>query len=180
MTYWQWRITFAALLPWALIACAPSLDWRELRPEGMHLSFAMPCKPSRYKRDVALLGKPHPMQLLACQAEGATFGLGHMRLDDALQAGRALTALADAAHRNIGAAVQLGEPVSVPGMTPFPQARQWQWVGAQQDGQPVYAWVTVFAYGPHVYQASVIGRQVDQALVLQFRAALAIRPDGTS
>jgi hypothetical protein len=44
----------------------------------------------------------------------------------------------------------------------------------------VTAWVTVFAYGPNVYQATVVGTASEEALAQHFRSVLAVRPAGLS
>lgn len=151
-----------------------------MRPEGTRLAVAMPCRPTSHERELRLAGQRVTMRLLACQSHGATFGLGHLRLPDATQSGAVLTALGEAARANVQGTADDGEPAQVPGMTPLPQARQWRWSGVRPDGQAVTAWVTVFAYGPNVYQATVVGAAVDEALVRHFRAALAVRPEASS
>ena len=174
--HWLRRVAPAGILI-AALGCSQAPDWREMRPAGMHLAVAMPCRPSSHERELQLAGQPVSMRLFACQSQGATFGLGHVRLADATRAGAMLTALGEAARANVRAAAQDGEPAQVPGMTPLPQARQWRWTGTRPDGQAVTAWVTVFAYGPNIYQATVVGTAVDEALVRHFRSALAVRPE---
>jgi hypothetical protein len=174
-----WRTASGGILAGAL-GCSPALDWREMRPEGTELAVAMPCRPAKDQRELELAGQRVVMRLLACQSDGALFGLGHARLADATQAGAALTALATAARANMRGKVNEGEPAHVPGMTPLPQARQWRWEGFGPDGKAVTAWVTVFAYGPNVYQATVLGAPANEALARHFRSALAVRPAGMS
>jgi hypothetical protein len=173
------RVAHLAMLFCPLMGCSHDVDWRDMRPEGMHVAFSMPCKPARQDRQVTLVGHVLPMQLLACQAHGSVFGLGHIRLSDATQAGAALAALSAATRQNINGTSRKAGPADVPGMTPLPQAHHVYFEGARPDGRPLSAWVTVFAYGPHVYQASVVGHGVDSSLVDRFRAALAIRPEGS-
>jgi hypothetical protein len=174
-----WRMASGGILVGAL-GCSPALDWREMRPEGTELAVAMPCRPAKEQHEFDLAGRRVVMRLLACRSDGALFGLGHVRLPDATLAGAALTALAGAAHSNARGTVNEGGPAQVPGMTPLPQARQWRWAGTGPDGKAVTAWVTVFAYGPNVYQATVVGTPADEALARHFRSALAVRPAGAS
>jgi hypothetical protein len=138
----------------------------------------MPCRPAKNQRELELAGQRVVMRLLACRSHDALFGLGHARLADATQAGAALTALATAARENVRGTVNEGESAQVPGMTPLPQARQWRWEGLGPDGKAVTAWVTVFAYGPNVYQATVLGTAAQEPLARYFRSALAVRPAG--
>lgn len=116
------------------------------------------------------------MRLFACDAHGATFALGHAALSDPVQAGRVLAALGETARRNVQGTIEREEPAAVRGMTPHDTARHLRLVGKLPDGRPVNSWVTVFAYGPHVYQATVIGPVVDEALASHFMSALAVRP----
>ena len=52
-------------------ACSPTLDWREVRPEGGYLTVLLPCKPERLSRDLVLgEGPPRRIELLACTAGG--------------------------------------------------------------------------------------------------------------
>ena len=172
-----WRTASGGILAGA-VGCSPALDWREMRPEGTELALAMPCRPAKNQRELELAGQRVVMRLLACRSHDALFGLGHARLADATQAGAALTALATAARENVRGTVNEGESAQVPGMTPLPQARQWRWEGLGPDGKAVTAWVTVFAYGPNVYQATVLGTAAQEPLARYFRSALAVRPAG--
>lgn len=176
--WWPWRTASGAVLL-CMLGCSPANDWREMRPEGTELVVAMPCKPGKYQDQVQLAGQRAEMRVFACRSNGALFALGHARLVDATQAGAALASLASAASANARGTVGPGEPAQVAGMTPLPQARQWRWTGAGRDEKPAAAWVTVFSYGPNVYQATVIGTAADESQAQHFRAALAVRPAGT-
>jgi hypothetical protein len=176
---WQRRAAPGAILLSAL-GCSQAIDWREMRPEGTELAVAMPCKPGKQEDSFLLAGQRAQMRVFACRSNGALFALGHIRLADATQAGAALTSLAAAASANARGTVGDGQPAQVAGMTPLPQARQWRWEGEGRDQKPTTAWVTVFSYGPHVYQATVIGTPAHEALAQHFRAALAVRPAGLS
>jgi hypothetical protein len=176
--WWRWCAASGAVF-WGAVGCSPAIDWRETRPEGTELAVAMPCKPAKYQDAVTLAGQRTEMRVFACRSNGALFALGHVRLADATQAGAALAALAEAARSNARGAVGAAEAAQVPGMTPLPQARQWRWSGTGNDEKPAAAWVTVFSYGPNVYQASVIGTAADEPMAQHFRTALAVRPAGT-
>jgi hypothetical protein len=173
------RAASGAILVGAL-GCSPALDWRQMRPDGTELAVAMPCRPGKYQDALQMAGQRVEMRLFACRANGALFALGHVRLADATKAGAALAALAEAARSNVPGMVDEGEPAQVTGMTPLPEARQWRWTGTSRDDKPAAAWVTVFSYGPNVYQASVVGTPADEALARHFRSTLAVRPAGVS
>ena len=174
-----WRAASVGVLMCAL-GCSPALDWREMRPDGTELAVAMPCRPGKYQDERQLAGQRAQMRVFACRSDGALFAIGHIRLADATTAGAVLGALAEAARSNERGSIREAGPAQVAGMTPLPEARHWRWVGTGPDAQPAAAWVTVFAYGPNVYQATVVGTPAHEALAQHFRSALAVRPAGTS
>lgn len=138
-----------------LVACAPALNWREVRPtdaEGLQATF--PCKPVAAQRRLVLPGLPDAvtLNLLSCEADGSMWALTHLTLSDATQVPTALRALAASTRGNVelasreaqragrasanGQAVA-GPPmraselpaVAVPRMTPQPESRAWRFEG---------------------------------------------------
>ncbi|NRF66119.1 hypothetical protein HLB44_03910 [Aquincola sp. S2] len=160
----------------AISACGPAIDWREMRPEGVQLTMAMPCRPATHERALTLAGQPATMRLYVCQVQDMTFALGHADLADPLRIGPALQALGDSARRNVDGRAEREQPAAVPGMTPHPLARHWRLAGRMPDGRAVSSSVTVFAFGTRVYQATVVGQTLDEGLLRQFEQALAVRP----
>lgn len=153
------------LLLAALVACAPALNWREVRPESTGLVAMFPCKPSRQTREVPLAGVRVSMQLLACEAGGATWSLSHAELADPGRVGTALVALNDALAANLGSpAASPPAPLVVPGMTPQPRAQRVHLGGQRADGVAVRVDAAVFARGTHVFQAVVMQPAGERAL----------------
>lgn len=186
-----WQLASSALPPWlslplwlSLAACAPALNWRDVRPEqaeGLRATF--PCKPDVAERQLRLpgLAEPVTVRLLSCQTDGRTWALSHLTVADADQVAVALRALAAATRGNLEAAsaggraaVQATElpPVTVPGMTPQPDSRAWRFdtrPAGPKAGSPgeagassappttVTAWH--FSHGLTVFQASVWQRE---------------------
>lgn len=138
-----------------LAACAPALNWREVRPanaDGLRATF--PCKPLEAQRRVTLPGLPDPVtvNLLSCEADGSRWVLSHLGVTDASLVPVALRALAAATRGNLAlaaseAARQNGAapsaagalplvapgvratelpPAAVPRMTPQPESRGWR------------------------------------------------------
>lgn len=160
----------AAGLLLALAACAPSLNWREVRPpqaQGLVLMF--PCKPEHLERRLTLpglAGGPVTMHLLSCEADGATWALSYLDAGTPERWLQAPQVLGEALWGNLSmgrpvsgdARRELG-PTSVPGMTPHPAARLWRMSGqrpvsaTQYDAVQVQAWY--FTKGLSVFQASV-------------------------
>lgn len=137
-----------------LSACAPALNWREVRPtdaEGLLATF--PCKPQAAQRQIPLAGLPDrvTVHLLSCEADGSRWALSHLSVSDASLVPIALRALAAATRCNLETAsreaarqtqaasaeavreplaqpaVRASElaPAAVPRMTPQPDSRTW-------------------------------------------------------
>jgi len=168
----RWPFGLAALL---LSACAPELDWRELRPAGTSVQVLMPCKPTSHARRVALAGAEVEMALYACRAGDATWALAHADLVDPGRVGAALDELARAAQRNLASADASAQPAAVPGMTPNPGARRWRVEGRLPDGRAVVETVVLFAHGTRVVQASVIAERADAAALATFVESLRVK-----
>lgn len=154
--------------------CTQTLDWRQLRPDGWGLAVALPCKPASHARQVPLAGPPVELTLMACSAEGHTFAIASADLVDPARVGPALQALGEAAQANVQGQVEAEQPALVKGMTPHPAARLLRLRGRLPDGQPVAEQVLVFAHGPRVYQATLVGPRADEALARPFFDAIEV------
>ena len=156
----------AALL--VVSACSPTLDWRQVRPEGWGLVLAMPCRPAAQARQVALSGLAIELQLLACAADGHTFAVVSADVADPARVGPALLALADAARANVQGIASQDRPAAVVGMTPHPAARRWRLSGHLPDGQPVQEQLLVFSHGTRVFHATLAGPVAGDGLAAAF------------
>lgn len=147
----------------ALGACAPSLNWREIRPEGSGLVIQLPCRPASHARDVTIQGRPVRMSMHACDAGGATFAVSWFDVRDPAQVAPALEELARAAITNIRSdrARARALPLSVSGSTPQSVSGRWAAEGRLPDDRAVQLQTAVFARGTQVVQASVVGRQLE-------------------
>jgi len=157
----------------SLAACTPTLDWREVRPEGAGVLAMFPCKPAGHARRLPLGGSAVEMTLHACTAGGTTFALGHADVGELRRVEVALAELWAAAARNIGAAgAHAAAPLRIEGMTPQPQAGRQAFAGQLGDGRRVEEQVAVFARGTRVFQASMVGATLDAEAVETFFGAL--------
>ncbi|HQQ70421.1 MAG TPA: hypothetical protein PLL92_08940 [Alicycliphilus sp.] len=173
----RWPPHAAALgVATALCACAPALDWREVRAEGSGLRLQMPCKPSGQSRDLALAGQTVNLKLLACSSAGHTWGLAFADVADPVRLGPALAALRAAAAANLGATAPATGDVRVPGATPHPASGRQRLQGHLPGGKRVHMEVALFAHGTVVYQASVLGEALDEEAVQVFLSALRFGP----
>lgn len=158
-----------------LAACSPALDWRQIRPDGLGVEVAFPCRPASQTRMVVLVGLPVEMTLYACSIDGQTFGLASAEMPDVRQVDAALAELTGAATRNISATVDAVVNADVPGMTPHARARRVRLIGRMPDGRAVIEYVMVFARGARVYQTTLIGSGPTAAVVEAFFGSLKVR-----
>lgn len=161
-----------------LWACAPALNWREVRPvDSEGLTALFPCKPDEAQRDIVLPGLPDAvtLHLLSCEADGQRWVLSHLHVADVAQVPQALRALAAATRANLEAASRVASgaaagartpqaselaPIAVPRMTPQPDARTWRFEASRPgDGGgpsvPLTVTASHFSHGLAVFQASV-------------------------
>jgi hypothetical protein len=169
-----WRSMSAGCIAICTIACTPTLDWREVRPEGSGVRALFPCKPSRQVREVALAGAPVSMAMHACNAGDAVYALAFADVGDPARVSSALGELRRTALRNIHAAAPEARPFAVAGMTPNAQAVRFRGSGHRPDGSAVEEDVSLFAHGTVVYQATVLGTAVDAVAAQTFVDGLAV------
>ena len=160
----------------AFVGCAPTLDWRELRPPGSPLLLLFPCKPSALQRAVPLAGHSVTLTLHACAAGGQTWGLAMADVADPARVVSALAALNASAAANIGAAPSTAATFVVRGATPNPGSQRLLLQGKLPDGKQVTLHTAVFTHGTQVFQASVLGEQVSAATADTFFDALRVQP----
>lgn len=139
-----------------LAACAPALDWRDVRPEGSTLQLQFPCRPTTQRRDVPLAGQRVNLALHACAAGGQTWGLATADVGDPARVGPALAELAASAAGNLGGTAGPVQALKVPGATPNPASKRLRLQGRLPDGRAVQMQVAVFARGTQVFQATVL------------------------
>lgn len=151
------RVARPCLLLLALTACAPTLDWREVRVGAVESLALFPCKPAAHARDLRLGGQQVKLTLHACQADDATWGLAWADVGEPGRVPAALQALQEAARANLGDAQLQVRPFSVKGQTPHLGSGRWALQGRFPDGKAVVGQVAVFSRGTVVFQATALG-----------------------
>lgn len=149
-------------------ACSPALDWREVRPEGAVLVAWLPCKPERQVRSMALGSAPVAVELLACSAEGSTWGLASAAIADPREQAVALQALRAARASNLDGRESDVTALSLPGIASGPHALRFAVTGRRPDGTPVVERAAVFAHGGRVFHAAVLGGEPSAQAVETF------------
>lgn len=165
--------TLVLALSCASSACTPTLNWRDVRPEGAGLQVLFPCRPAVHARQVALATVTVEMTLYACNAGGATYAVGFADVGHAQHVEPALTQLWVAAARNIGArGAHAVAPLHIEGTTLHAQAGRQAFAGRLADGQHVQEQAAVFARGTQVFQVTMVGAQLDVEAIETFFGAL--------
>lgn len=159
-----------------MTACAPALDWREVRPAGAGIAMLFPCKPDSHARQVKLGPDSVRLELHACTAAGATWALAFAELGDPARVGPALVELRLAAARNLAASEPQVLGLKVEGATPNPASQRVQFQGRMPDGRVVIEQVAVFAKGTRVYQATALGDKLDADATDSFFGNLRVAP----
>ena len=157
-----------------MTACSPTLNWRELRPEGAPLLALMPCKPETAIRPVPMLGQPTELHMHSCEAGGLTFAVAWAELPDASRSAQALDQWQVASLAAIRVAPQAGSAweFKVPGAT---LVRGVKAQGSDHLGQVLQTQVAYFAQGNKVYQAAIYGPKVSADAASAFFDGLSLQ-----
>jgi hypothetical protein len=139
----------------ALTACSPTFNWREVRPEATGLKAMLPCKPDKAARTVPMAGRQVRLQVLGCDTDGATFALLSADIGDPARAGEALAQWKTATLANMRSTSAQEQPFLPPGALGLPQSLQVVASGQRQDGSKVEGHAAYFARGSHVFQAVI-------------------------
>jgi hypothetical protein len=169
-----WALSLSAL-SLGLWGCAPSLDWREIRPEDSDAVAMFPCKPSTDARMVSLAGARVRMVLVACRAGDATWALTFADVADPAKVTQALQDLRASNAGNLAGAPRVAGPMRVAGMTPNSQAERVEIQGHLPGGDAVRLESGFFVRGTRVYQATVMGKSLDAEAVATFFDGLKLR-----
>lgn len=155
-----------------LAACAPALDWRDVRAADGLVKAQLPCKPITHTRKVMLAGQLVNLSLQACGAGGQTWALAWVDISDPVRVGAALRELREAAAANIGAQTSVSLPLIVPGATPHADSTRLRLEGRRADGQAVREQIALFARGTLVVQATALGAELPDDAADTFFASL--------
>jgi hypothetical protein len=155
-----------------LQACTPSFDWRSVPLPGTQLVTELPCRPSRFQRDVAVAGVPLELFMLSCETGGVTYGVATADVVDPSRVDAVLHALRDSAGAAIRSADPPGGALNMSGVTPFSGNTSAHLHGQRPDGTAVDESIRVFARGTRVYQASAVGTALPDAALKPFEDGL--------
>ena len=167
------RPAFAAAL-FALAACSPTFNWREVRAESVSLKAMLPCKPDKAARSVPMAGRQVELKVVGCEAGGGTFALLAGDIVDPLRAGEVLAQWRTATlanMRNVAGSPQ-DRPFLPAGAMALPQSVRVAAAGQRADGSRVESQSVYFARGSHVVQAVIYADKVPDEAAETFFASL--------
>lgn len=128
----------------AMVACAPALNWRDVRESSLTLALQFPCKPQRVEQ--AGTG------MLQCEADGQRFVLGWRTFSDPLATRVALEELPSSMGGRLRARTQALPGVALPvGALAWPGSGRYALRGGEKP-----AWLQVWAQGSVLVQAVVL------------------------
>lgn len=172
-TFARWVGGFLVPLLGGVVACSPTLDWREVRPAEAEVLLLFPCKPHPAVRRVRLGDRDVALTVTACRAGDATYALGHAMLPTPADATSALESLRQAALTHLGGQSQRLPMLSMRGMTSGSAAQRWVLRAERPGGGALIEHFVLFSRGSRVYQLTVLGERVDAEAVETFFAGLA-------
>lgn len=163
-------------------ACSPALNWREVRMDETPLRVLLPCKPDRAEREVDMGGRRMALQMLGCDADGATFAVSHAHVPqaDAPAAAQLLDGWKQAVLAHVQATDVHAQSWTVPGGWGAPQSQRLRAHGRQADGSAVTveaAWfASVDATGIHLFHAVMFAPRPRPDVGETFLSGLAAAP----
>jgi hypothetical protein len=156
----------------ALAGCSPTLDWRSVPLPETQLVAELPCRPSRFQRDVTVAGMPLKLFMLSCQAGGVTYGVATADVGDPARVDAVLHALRDGAAAAIRSSDSPPGALNLRGVTPFSGNSSAHLHGQRPDGETVEEAIRVFGRGSRVFQASAVGASLPEDAVRPFEDGL--------
>jgi hypothetical protein len=155
-----------------LAACNPTFNWRDIHLGDTGLDALLPCKPDQAQRSVPLAGRQVELQMLGCEAGGATFAVAVAPMGEAGLAATALAQWQAATLANMHAGAPQAQPLSVPGADARPPAVRLSASGRRADGGAVVAQAAWFVRGTRVFHAVMYADKPDPAVAETFFSGL--------
>ena len=165
-------VQVACFLAVLMSACSPALNWRDVRPAGTSLVGLLPCKPELGTRAVSLGNKVVTISMMACDANGATFTMAHVPMQDASEATALLTQWRVATISTMRGQTLDSSPFALKGSSVQPAAVQVDATGVRPDGRPVHLQAVWFAGAGQVFQVAMYADRRQPEMAEAFFAGL--------
>jgi len=162
-----------------LVACAPTFNWREVRPADLGVAVMLPGKPSSLSQRVRLDGLDLPMSMTGAKVEGIAFTVACATLPDAGTdtRERVLAAMRSGMVRNLAGTEERAEPVGIAlidaagvarGRVPGLRVR----VTGTVQARPTRMLAVLTGEGRRACQAVAVGESLPDEEVRQFADSL--------
>ena len=147
------RVSLAMVCALTLLACSPSLNWRELRDAEARYTVLLPAKPASHSRMVSLGEIKVDMHMTAAEADDMNFAVASALIEDATQRSQALELMQQAMVKNIGGSITHQKTLKLKDGT---EATEIEASGIV-NGRNMTLFARFAMKDPRVYQAVAIG-----------------------
>ncbi len=170
----RYGLLCAATALLVLVACSPSFNWREVRPENTRLSLLLPCKPDQAQKVVPLGGQPTLLSMLGCDAGGVTFAVAVADLGDGAKAAPVLAQWQILTLANMKADPGKSQVLALklPGAASGPPPLRVLAQGRRADGVAVSGQAGYFAQGSQVFQVVIYAEKIPPEVAETFFTGL--------
>ncbi|MEO5689188.1 MAG: hypothetical protein ABIR54_17655 [Burkholderiaceae bacterium] len=155
-----------------LWGCTPTFDWRSVALPDTQLVTELPCRPSRFQRDLVVAEVPLKLFMLSCETGGVTYGVATAEVGDPVRVDAVLVALRASAAAAIRSADPHASALNLSGVTPFSGNSSAHLHGQRPDGETVDESVRVFARGTRIFQVSAVGATLPEVALKPFEDGL--------
>lgn len=166
-----------------LSACAPTWDWREVRPDGQPVAMMLPAKPAEMSRAIDLNGLPVQMTMHGALVQGQRFTAAWLRLATGTQTDQPLQSMQTGMLRNIEGSIDRQEARTIrlmdaSGRPVGERAATFIDAHGQALGKPVRMQAVFAADGNTLAQFVVMGMPWSDEAAATFFDSIALRQTG--
>lgn len=148
------------LLSLALLACSPSLNWREVRLGGGELKAVLPCKPDQATRRQSLAGYDVDLSMMGCEAGGGLYAISVIELGSLAQAHPIQAQWQTHLLATLQAQGAQRETYVIRGANAQPEALRLQAVGRSPEGRALTVQAVWFTRGQRLYHAALYAERL--------------------
>ncbi len=150
------RASILMIAALGLVACSPSLNWREVRNDDASYTVLLPAKPASHTRTVTLGDLKVEMEMTAAEAEDINFAVASALVDDEGQRKNALGLMQQAMVKNIGGSVSREKTLVLKDGT---AATEIEANGTMANGRRMRLFARFAMKEQRIYQAVTVGPQ---------------------
>lgn len=144
----------------ALVACSPSLNWREVRLGGGELKAMLPCKPDQASRRQSLAGYELDLAMVGCEAGGGLYAISVVELGNPLQASPVQAQWQTNLLATLQAQGSSRQRYAIRGASAQPEAVQLLAQGRGPEGRALMVQAVWFTRGNRLYHAALYAERL--------------------